>query len=133
MKLKIALAVAALLGLMVAPQAVAGPGKALAKRAAKAACKAERAELGRDAFREEYGRRAMRACTRAHMDEAAEAVENAAKECRAEREGDPEGFRADYGTNHNKRNAFGTCVARKVHEAVAGGEDEGETPAPPAP
>jgi hypothetical protein len=37
MKLKITLAVAVLLALMVAPRAVAGPGKALAKRAAKAA------------------------------------------------------------------------------------------------
>jgi hypothetical protein len=133
MKLKSTLAVAVLLALLIAPQAVAGPGTALAKRAAKAACEAERAELGRDAFREEYGRGAMRACMLAHMDEAAEAVKNAAQECRAEREGDLEGFRDDYGVNHNKRNAFGTCVARKVHEAMAGGEDEGEAPAPPAP
>ena len=39
---------------------------------------------------------------------------NAAKECRAERDEDPELFQETYGTNGNKRNAFGKCVSGKV-------------------
>jgi hypothetical protein len=39
---------------------------------------------------------------------------NAAKECRAAREADPDGFHEAYGTNHNGRNAFGKCVSSKV-------------------
>ena len=42
---------------------------------------------------------------------------NAAQECRAER-GDSdatrEAFKAKYGTNANKRNAFGKCVSKKA-------------------
>ncbi|MBA3717778.1 MAG: hypothetical protein H0W87_06095 [Actinobacteria bacterium] len=41
---------------------------------------------------------------------------NAAQECKAERTADPAAFRDKYGTNHNKRNAFGKCVAAKVKE-----------------
>jgi hypothetical protein len=44
---------------------------------------------------------------------------NAAQECRAER-GDSaatrEAFRAKYGTNKNKSNAFGKCVSRRAHD-----------------
>jgi hypothetical protein len=39
---------------------------------------------------------------------------NAAKECRAARDADPEGFHGTWGTNHNGRNAFGKCVSSKV-------------------
>jgi hypothetical protein len=42
---------------------------------------------------------------------------NAAKECDAERDEDADAFRDEYGTNHNKRNAFGKCVSRKVRES----------------
>jgi len=38
---------------------------------------------------------------------------NAAQQCKAERAKDPAAFRANYGTNHNKRNAFARCVAKK--------------------
>ena len=40
---------------------------------------------------------------------------NAAQECRAERGGTDatrEAFRVKYGTNANKRNAFGKCVSK---------------------
>jgi hypothetical protein len=50
---------------------------------------------------------------------------NAAKECRAER-GDSaatrEAFKAKYGTNENRRNAFGKCVSRRARDE----EQEGE-------
>jgi hypothetical protein len=43
---------------------------------------------------------------------------NAAKECASERaEIGLEAFAAKYGTNHNKRNAFGKCVTRKTKES----------------
>ena len=47
---------------------------------------------------------------------------NAAQECRAER-GDStatrEAFAARYGTNANRRNAFGKCVSQQAREAKA--------------
>jgi hypothetical protein len=55
------------------------------------------------------------------MDEAdhedAADIKQAAKECMAERRQDLTDFRNTYGTNRNKRNAFGKCVSQKVHEA----------------
>jgi hypothetical protein len=44
---------------------------------------------------------------------------NAAKQCRAERgttSATREAFAAEYGTNANKRNAFGKCVSQKARE-----------------
>ena len=59
-------------------------------------------------------------------EDAAEAEDhtNAAKECDAERTEDKKAFEEQYGSNHNKKNAFGKCVSQKVHEA-AEGEDGG--------
>lgn len=37
---------------------------------------------------------------------------SAAKSCKAERKADPEAFATKYGTNANKRNAFGKCVSK---------------------
>jgi hypothetical protein len=48
--------------------------------------------------------------------EAAEALTNAARECKAERAKDPDAFRAKYGTNKNKRNAFGKCVSQHAKD-----------------
>jgi hypothetical protein len=43
--------------------------------------------------------------------------ENAARECRALKAAmGTENFRNEFGTNHNKRNAFGKCVSRKSRE-----------------
>lgn len=39
---------------------------------------------------------------------------SAAKQCKAERAGDPAAFKAKYGTNRNKSNAFGKCVSAKA-------------------
>jgi hypothetical protein len=44
---------------------------------------------------------------------------NAARECRSERgttTATREAFRAKYGTNHNKKNAFGKCVSRRSRD-----------------
>jgi hypothetical protein len=43
-----------------------------------------------------------------------QATTNAAKACWAERQPDPAAFKAKYGTNANKSNAFGKCVSGKV-------------------
>lgn len=51
---------------------------------------------------------------------------NAAKECRAERgstDATREAFAVKYGTNKNRRNAFGKCVSRRALDE----EQEGET------
>jgi hypothetical protein len=41
-----------------------------------------------------------------------ENVQNAAQQCRDERSQDPDAFKDKYGTNKNKKNAFGKCVSR---------------------
>jgi hypothetical protein len=104
--------------------------KAARSNAAKD-CRAER-DADVDAFREKYGtnhnkRNAFGKCVsqkakaeRAEQDEAdkqeIEATKNAAKECAAERDADAQAFTEKYGTNHNKKNAFGKCVSGKSHE-----------------
>jgi hypothetical protein len=83
---------------------------------------AEQKQADQEAFKALWGKHAMRDCIRAGRaeDEVAtatpEEIHNAAQECRAEREADPTGFPATYGTNANDRNAFGKCVSTKVHE-----------------
>jgi Cu2+-containing amine oxidase len=87
-------------------------------------CKAER-EADPDAFRETYGanpngRNALGKCVsskvRAEMREDVAEFKNAAKECKAEREADPDAFRETYGANPNGRNALGKCVSTHVRE-----------------
>lgn len=49
-----------------------------------------------------------------------EDFQNAAKECKAERAADPEGFKATYGSAKSKgKNALGKCVSQKVKAAEA--------------
>jgi hypothetical protein len=88
------------------------------KRAAKAECKTLRGntDATHEAFRTQF--RSFAACVRkTAVEEAQEeqtAHKNAAKECKAERTADPEGFATTYGTNGNKHNAFGKCVSKKA-------------------
>ncbi|HET8755847.1 MAG TPA: hypothetical protein VFM58_07550 [Solirubrobacteraceae bacterium] len=60
-------------------------------------------------------------------DDAAEAEDqtNAAHECAAERDADRQAFEDTYGTNHNKRNAFGKCVSQKAQADGEGTPDDG--------
>ena len=93
-------------------------------------CRTERGSTTatRDAFRDTYGtnhnkKNAFGKCVshRAH-DEAAErraAHQNAAQECRDERAEDEDAFTQNYGTNHNKKNAFGKCVSGKAKQKEA--------------
>jgi len=119
-KIIVALGLAAALALPAS--AVAKPDKA-DRTAAKAECKAERGKTAdtREAFRTKY--RGFKACVRqtAAEEEAEEetAHKNASQECRAERSEDRDAFQEKYGTNANKRNAFGKCVSGKARENEA--------------
>jgi hypothetical protein len=118
-------------------KSAAAPGQSAEKNSAKA-CKAERASMGDEAFKKQYGTNANKAnafgkCVsskskakaKAEKDDAKDEDENeneaneskaedaAAKKCKAERAsmGD-EAFKKQYGTNANKANAFGKCVSK---------------------
>jgi hypothetical protein len=128
------------IGLVVA---LAVPAGALAKpqpdqadkRAAKAECKTLRghSDATREAFRTKF--RSFAACVRSTAVEEAQqgqtAHTDAAKECKAERQADPQAFADKYGTNANKRNAFGKCVSGKAkeNEAAADEQDQQEATA----
>lgn len=102
-----------------------------AVKSASAECRAERERLGAEAFAEKYGsnknkRNAFGKCVSRkaapELSEDTQAVVNAAKACKAE-QADPsfpashggKSFDDYYGTNPNKRNAFGKCVSGKAH------------------
>jgi hypothetical protein len=84
-----------------------------ARRDARQACKGSE---DHSAFK-----KCVRAKFRTETSDDDEAVVNAAKECDTERDADEAGFTDKYGTNHNKRNAFGKCVSSHSDD-----EDENE-------
>ena len=94
-------------------------------------CKAERGttSASREAFANKYGtngnkRNAFGKCVsqkakQREQEDADEATADAAKACRAERgttSATREEFADKYGTNANKRNAFGKCVSQKAKQ-----------------
>jgi hypothetical protein len=100
-----------------------------AKRRAQRDCRAEREQIGREAFAQKYGtnrnkRNAFGKCVsaaakkhaaRQDRKDAEEISErkNAAQRCAAERDAmGRDAFEQKYGTNRNKRNAFGKCVSQ---------------------
>jgi len=100
--------------------AAAKPTKA-DKREAQKECRAERGttDATREAFKVEF--RNFGACVSAKAHEAKaerkQAAKNASQECREERgdsDASREAFRQKYGTNANKKNAFGKCVSQKA-------------------
>jgi hypothetical protein len=118
------LTLAALLCL-VAPAALsAQPG---AQDASAKACKAQRNAIGMNAFRLLYPptgspKTAMDACLTKQAQLVSTEEKNAAKACKAERGTTTEtkaAFDAKYGTNENKKNAFGKCVSSTATEEVA--------------
>ena len=97
------------------------------RQAATAACTAEQADAnfaathGGKTFDQFYGvgkrgGSALQQCLKAKREAASsaeqQATKNAAKQCKAERTRDPAAFKATYGTNADKSNAFGKCVAK---------------------
>jgi hypothetical protein len=97
--------------------------KSIAGIAAKNAameCKAERA-AGEAAFNSKYGKNendknAFGKCVSSKVAEDVQAQQqatlNAAKQCKAERATNAQAFADKYGTNPNKKNAFGKCVSK---------------------
>jgi hypothetical protein len=87
--------------------------------AAKDACKTEKHDMGTKVFKLTYAAKstskAMSTCAaRQAPDVTEEETEdrvNAAKTCKTERDADPAAFTETYGTNKNKKNAFGKCVS----------------------
>jgi hypothetical protein len=87
-------------------------------RAAVAQCKAERGKTKatREGFKARHHgfSRCVRDVSKEEESENETAHKNAAKECKAERELDPDAFAEKYGSNKNGRNAFGKCVSSKA-------------------
>ena len=109
---------AACFGVLFAGVGTAGAAKDDPAKDAKALC-VEQKQADAKAFEAMWGKNAMRDCKRAARGEVAEAAKNSAQECKAEEEADPALFAETYGTNGNKKNAFGKCVSQKTDEAVA--------------
>jgi hypothetical protein len=77
------------------------------------------------AFAETYGsnysgKNAFGKCVsskvKAEQEADVEEFDNAAQECRTERNADRDAFKETYGSNKNGKNAFGKCVSSKVKE-----------------
>ena len=114
-----------------------------ARRNAAKDCREERGDTDASiaAFRDKYGTNAskknafgkcvsqMAKAKREAQDQEdaaeAEAITNAAQTCDDERSADRKAFEDKYGTNHNKKNAFGKCVSQKSDEDSGDGEDDG--------
>ncbi len=109
-------------------KSTSAPGQQAEQNAAKA-CKAERAQMGAQAFAAKYGTNANKAnafgkCVsgkvkkaEAEAEASEQARENAAKQCKAERTAlGVEAFKNKYGTNANKANALGKCVSKHAKE-----------------
>jgi hypothetical protein len=115
---------------LVAAATLAVPGVASAalsptdfKNAAKF-CKALRAEMGAETFKQTYGTNKRKSnaygkCVSKHARTVDEIHSQAVKDCKAEREADPAAFAAKYGTNKNGKNALGKCVSQKEDDAEA--------------
>jgi hypothetical protein len=106
------------------PTAVAAadaPGPTAADLA-RDACKTEKHGMGTKVFKLTYAAKstsqAMAACVAKAKPAAAAEKQNAAQECKAERDVDPAAFAEKYGTNKNKKNALGKCVSGKAQDAT---------------
>jgi hypothetical protein len=101
-----------------------------ATKSASKLCKEQRATMGATAFGELYGtnknkRNAFGKCVSklakekpAEQPQTAAATTDAAETCKTERTTiGEEAFAAKYGTNANKRNAFGKCVSSHAQAA----------------
>jgi hypothetical protein len=108
---------------LAAPAALAAPPPA---QSSSQACKEQRAAIGMNAFRLLYAptgtpRAAMTECVARQAPLVAQEEKNAAKTCAAERgstEASIDAFNEKYGTNPNKKNAFGKCVSSTAEAEV---------------
>lgn len=109
----------AVVGLLV-PAAAASADKPVKVKPAKQCTVEKRAD--REAFREAYGKRAMRTCIKGVKQEA----RNAAKRCKQQRADDRDAFRDRWGTGPKGRNALGKCVSATVKDETDGAEEKGK-------
>ena len=112
-----------LVALAVTPAAAMATDSTPSTKSPAKACKAERA-ADREAFKQKYGTNesksnaygkcvaAKRREARQRRREARQLRQRASRMCREERAADAEAFKAKYGTNRNKSNAFGKCVSQ---------------------
>jgi hypothetical protein len=95
---------------------------------AQETCRTER-QSDPAAFKTKYGTNANKSnafgkCVSQHARSSSQQTEsqqvqaevNAARQCRTEQQSDPTAFKAKYGTNGNKSNAFGKCVSQHAHQ-----------------
>ena len=110
---------------LLAPATAAAKPNGTDKTNAARECRSERGTTAatREAFRVKYGtnkngKNAFGKCvsrrSKAEEKQREAAHSNAAKECKAERALDAQAFAEKYGTNKNKRNAYGKCVSQKA-------------------
>jgi hypothetical protein len=89
---------------------------------AKTACKTEKHDTGTKVFKLTYAAKstakAMQACVAKTVPAAETEKKNAAQACKEERAADAAAFAEKYGTNKNKKNAYGKCVSDATEEAV---------------
>jgi hypothetical protein len=116
------LILAGALALVFAPASALAAQTPTAEDLAKASCKEQKAELGAKVFKKTHAAKsmskAMKACMGVTEETAADELENAAQECKAERGADADAFAETYGANKNGNNAYGKCVSSKAKEAV---------------
>ena len=111
---------------LAAPPAGQGQGAQSATPSASELCKQQRRTIGMTAFRDLYAptgspTAAMTACLTKQVPTLSTAAKNAAMECKVERGTTPDSiaaFENEYGTNGNKKNAFGKCVSEKATDDV---------------
>jgi hypothetical protein len=72
-------------------------------------CAAEK-KADKAAFKALYGKHAMRTCIKQEAPVSVKEFKNAAKECKAARAEDPDGFAETWGTK-SRKNALGKCVS----------------------
>jgi hypothetical protein len=105
------------------------PSQTNEKNAAKY-CKALRKASGKDNFATMFGgkKNAYGKCVSKNAKKDAKqedtAQQNAAKQCKSERDADAAAFAAKYGTNKNGKNAYGKCVSQHAKDDKA---DEDKT------
>jgi hypothetical protein len=112
---------ASLVALAVPVAALANEPGSSAKTNAAQRCSAQQAAMGAKDFGSLYGtnhngRNAFGKCVSKLAQQEQQDQQNAAQQCRTERNADPAAFAKKYGTNANGKNAFGKCVSAKAKE-----------------
>ncbi|HEX8103699.1 MAG TPA: hypothetical protein VF533_13870 [Solirubrobacteraceae bacterium] len=93
-------------------------------KSAKQECKAAAKAIEDKAERKAARKACVKHEVKSEMKETTEERTSAADTCKKEQAADKEAFEAKYGTNANKRNAFGKCVSAQAKQQGSDDEDE---------